>query len=524
MPERAIVEKTSKLAVPLNGLQLAENVQFLPGGDGNVKVQCRNGREERGTVDSGNTIVGFHRCYFPSKATKRATLAAVDDGATVEFFHSTGSSDTFAQPSGAPSWTSGTTVHMVTFPATDEVYVFNGTDAPYMYDPNAGTQMTAWTPTTSPSFVPNGRAATVWNNRLWVTHDNVAYATNIGDPTIITNTESLTFDAEVGGTILNLIGNGDVFAAILDTGVWRFTGDVSASSIPASDLVFFSDTGGVGVQSVIRTEHGFLYGAKDGVYISDGLSRGPNIAAAIMELWPDTGFTDMVVRWDTNEQQVRVRLRPTDSYIWVGTRVDLTQGIKAATAPVLRSATSLSPSQFFTAPLGSKNIVWGWSKHLNTPLAEGAAYQGADDDKRFVSCDADGKIWDQNIGTQDDDTNVIGKVKLALIPMSDDYQEMGMVDIVRITGKGSQSFPVSIQYDDQDDDIDLSVGQAGGDSERIIDGWARNHDVAKKGQRANITVILPQEGQEAELHAVLIETLAQRGEWRQMGVDYAATE
>ena len=519
MPRRVVQEfrgaykLTSKLAIPPDGLGEAENVGFFRGGDGRVKVQGRNGRSLLATVSADDTIVGLHRHYEAGGTIPKSTIVAYDDGSNALFKHATNDSTTYAAPSGAPTLTKDTSFNFANFPGTDITYITNGVDAPYSYDVNAGTVMAAWTPT---NLTPRGRAITVWANRVWCAHsDNILYATNNGNPGVITTTEALAFDSARGGEILNVFGYGDVLITITDTGCFRFTGQISASTIDSSDFLEYSTVGGVGERSACLTDYGVAYGARDGIYLTNGFGANVNIAAPIMELWPAAGYPDMVVRWDPAEQQLRVRLQATDDYCWVATRVDLRLGTSPSSRPILRAGSSISPTQFYVKAVTNKNIVWAWAKHLNTPMADGTAYPGAVDSGQFISGDTAGKLWLQNDGLLDDETDVIPLIETAPIPVSDRYQENGLVDVVRITYKGRHSCIATINMDNRGvrhPTIPVPIGETSDDDDRIVDGWIRMWDMSNKGVRTDVEIRLPRRGKEAELHSILIDTLAVIGD------------
>ena len=460
---------------PNNALITADNIEYGHTG----AVQGRRGRTLYGTLPAKAISLWRH---YPRTGSP-ATLAAVDNGASVELRHDTASNGTFATVTGGAGLATGKRLFFTNWGSKDRSFFANGVGL-YSYNGVITNVVQTGPQITGPYVV-------VHQSRLFGTKaDEInysVYATDVNDELTVNAANQLNVSDPQGGSITGLASLPDRLLILKNTSLWVMLGDIKFSAI----LTKLTETGCVAPLSIAQAPYGVFFVGRSGVYLTDGQRPEPiDLSGPIRSLFtpPTTNvsYPNAVGIYYARKDMYKVKLDPAHGYTYCLQRIQVP---------------------------GARGVVWAWSRNTNEPLVSGNVWDSEGDTGDPYVSDSGGNVYRADSGATDAGVAYASVVQPVSLRLSDELS-VGHVHYVHLLYRGSGAATVGLRYNNAAaDDLTLSLGQA-----QAI-GLQRTRkmvtDKSKSGQFVSPVITLPGDGPGAELYSLKLDArVRSRRVWR----------
>lgn len=459
----------NEMALPANALVLASNLDYLPTGG----IRGRRGRAPYNATPLPGAVLSLWR-HYPRAGTP-ATLAAFQNGATVEIRHDTLGNGTFSPVIGGSGFAANTRWHFANWPSKNATFLANGVDSMRGY--NGVLADLGTTPKRGPYL-------TVWQSHLWATEPTElnfsVYCSDVDDETVWPPDNHLNVSDAQGGRIVGLAGWQDRLIIFKSTGLWSFFGDIDLPV--SSNLQQYSDQGCVAPESIAVTPFGLLYTGRDGQYLTDGLRSLPlelsrPIRPVFVSAASQSTFSGAIGLW-----------YPRRAEYWLS----FTAGYEP-TAIVQR----------LLRPDGHE--AWAWKLSPGLAINAGCVWDAEAEDGRLLIGDTTGRVWITDTGTTDNGAAIVTSVKTMAHLLDPGLQRTGRLTKVFSLHRASVPLAGAVEYDFSGrNDQAFSLGGTGmavRDSRATL--W---DDLSTQGRFAAVSLTNPVDASAYELHRLDLQT------------------
>jgi hypothetical protein len=453
--------------IPSNALLRAENIEYNPSGG----VRGRRGRVVYATVPGVATSLWRH---YPRTGSP-AFLAAIDSGSSVTIRHDTASNGTFTPVSGGGSYATGKRFVWTNWGSKDRSFGANG-DKLLSYNGVITEVVQTGPQITGPYIV-------VHQSRLFGTKPSEinysVYASDINDETTVSPQNQLNVSDPQGGSITGLASIPDRLVIFKNTSIWTMLGDIRYSSI----LTKLSEIGSIAPYAQAQAPYGIFFVGRQGIYLTDGVNPSPvDLSGPLRPLFTPAASTHLsypnaVGLYYPRKDQYHVKLDPGHPHTYVLSRIQ---------------------------KVGEKGYGWAWAMHTPTPLVTAATWDSEGDTGNLYFADGAGKIFRADVGFTDEAALFTSVAQTAALRL-DERQRVGRVSYCYLTFQGRQPATVGLRYDNSTATaVSLSLGAS--QTLGLQRARAMVVDQAESGQFVSAVVTLPQDGPEAELYSLRLDT------------------